>query len=102
MLMLLGVIAVAIWTGVGLYRSRLGEEPHVLVSTFIAALIFCVAPFMSLFGLGHIDPNTSVLHLRTTDWVGITLMVLVLWGLYERTDPIRMSRFMRRRTEDAV
>ena len=75
MLMLLGIVAVAIWTAVGLYRSHLGEEPPILISTLIAALIFCVAPFMSLLGLAHIDPDTASLHLRPTDWIGVTLMV---------------------------
>jgi hypothetical protein len=92
MLILVGLVAVGLWTGIGVLRDRLGHEPPVIFSTLVAAMILCVVPFWSHFSFENLQPGEVAMRWGVLDWMGMIVLATVFWGLYERTDPIRIGR----------
>jgi hypothetical protein len=92
MLILVGLVAVALWTGLGVLRDRTGCEPPVIFSTLVAALILCVAPFWSHLSFDNLQPGEVAIRWGVSNWTGVMLLTAVFWGLYERTDPIKIAR----------
>jgi hypothetical protein len=102
MLIVVGLVAVALWTGIGVLRDRIGCEPPVIFSTLLAAMILCVAPFWSHLRFENLQAGQVALRWGVSDWTGVMLLTAIFWGLYERTDPIKIARAVIPKIENEV